>query len=130
LDTQWYDYLLKIIKKSAQICVLSAVSACKKYKHMKSIFITFGQSLNRSVLELLDKLEIRGFTRWEETYGRGSINGEPHYGTHAWPSKNSSILAVVEESKAEMLLEKLRLLNEKAEEQGLSAFVWSIEGRL
>jgi len=94
---------------------------------MKTVFITFGQSLNRSVLDLLDKLEVRGFTRWDETFGRGSVNGEPHYGTHAWPSKNSSIITVVDEQKAGELLEKLRLLNSKTEEQGLNAFVWSVE---
>ncbi|MDR1743030.1 MAG: hypothetical protein LBR48_04325 [Dysgonamonadaceae bacterium] len=94
---------------------------------MKSVFITFGQSLNRSVLDLLDKLEIRGFTRWEETQGRGSESGEPHYGTHAYPSKNSSIITITTPEKAQALLEKLRRLNEQIGEQGLSAFVWDIE---
>jgi hypothetical protein len=97
---------------------------------MKTVFITFGQSLNRSVLDLLDKLEIHGFTRWDETFGRGSVNGEPHYGTHAWPSKNSAIITVVDDLKACELLEKLRLLNAKTEEQGLNAFVWNVEERL
>jgi hypothetical protein len=97
---------------------------------MKSVFITYGQSLNRTIEELLDKLEIRGFTRWEETQGRGSKSGEPHYGTHAWPSKNSSVLLVTTEEKTNLLFERLRYLNEQTEEQGLSAFVWNIEHAL
>ncbi|MDR3350396.1 MAG: hypothetical protein LBN98_01950 [Prevotellaceae bacterium] len=97
---------------------------------MKAILITYGQSLTRPVEDLLDKLNIRGFTRWTETFGRGSENGEPHYGTHAWPSKNGSLLAVVPDSDVAALMAALRRLNGQAEQQGLSAFVWNIEEKL
>jgi nitrogen regulatory protein PII len=86
--------------------------------------------LGRPIEDLLDKLGIRGFTRWTETFGRGSEHGEPHYGTHAWPSKNATVLTVVQDEEVPGLLDALRLLNEQAEQQGLSAFVWSIEERL
>ncbi|MDR3185090.1 MAG: hypothetical protein LBT49_06780 [Prevotellaceae bacterium] len=97
---------------------------------MKAVLITYGQSLGRPVEDLLDKLNIRGFTRWSETFGRGSENGEPHYGTHAWPSKNGTVLAVVHDQESDALLSALRHLNDQAEQQGLSAFVWNIENRL
>jgi hypothetical protein len=97
---------------------------------MKAILITYGQSLGRPVEDLLDNLGIRGFTRWTETFGRGSDAGEPHYGTHAWPSKNATVLAVTDEQKASVLLDALRQLNEQAEQQGLSAFIWNVEDRL
>ncbi|MDR3180589.1 MAG: hypothetical protein LBT61_01500 [Prevotellaceae bacterium] len=97
---------------------------------MKAVLITYGQSLGRPIEDLLDKLGIRGFTRWTETFGRGSENGEPHYGTHAWPSKNGTVLAVVQEHEAATLLDGLRQMNERAEQQGLSAFVWNIEDEL
>ena len=97
---------------------------------MKAVFIVYGQSLTQPVQMVLDKLGIRGFTRWDETFGRGSENGEPHYGTHAWPSKNTSTLAVVNDDEAERLLDALRRMNEHAEQQGLNAFVWNIEGKM
>ena len=97
---------------------------------MKAVFIVYGQSLKEPIEQLLDKLSIRGFTRWEEVQGRGEKNGEPHYGTHAWPTKNGSILTIIDENKVDMLLELLRRINEQAEQQGLNAFVWNIEGRL
>jgi hypothetical protein len=97
---------------------------------MKAILITYGQSLGRPVEDILDNLHIRGFTRWTETFGRGSENGEPHYGTHAWPSKNATILAVTQEHEASALLDALRNLNVHAEQQGLSAFVWNVEEKL
>ena len=95
---------------------------------MKAVFIVYGQSLTESIEDLLNKLNIRGFTRWEEVHGRGGKNGEPHYGTHAWPSKNGSLLTVVDDHEVEPLLQALRRLNEQAEQQGLNAFVWNIEG--
>ncbi|MDR0692241.1 MAG: hypothetical protein LBF69_04300 [Prevotellaceae bacterium] len=97
---------------------------------MKAILITYGQSLNQPVENLLDKSGIRGFTRWTETFGRGSERGEPHYGTHAWPSKNGTVLAVVQDDEVAALLDALRQLNKHAEEQGLSAFVWNVEEKL
>jgi hypothetical protein len=97
---------------------------------MKAVFISYGQSLIEPIEHLLDKLHIRGFTRWTETFGRGSESGEPHYGTHAWPSKNASTLAIVSDDEAERILKALRLLNEQADEQGLNAFVWTVEDRM
>ena len=96
---------------------------------MKAVFISYGQSLNDAVMELIDKLEIRGFSRWDETFGRGR-NGEPHYGTHAWPAKNNTILSIVDDEKATQLMDELRALNVEVGEQGLNAFVWGVEERL
>ena len=97
---------------------------------MKAVFIVYGQSLTEPIEQLLNKLNIRGFTRWDEVQGRGSENGEPHYGTHAWPSKNGSMLTILDEQKVDDLLSALRLINEQAEQQGLNAFVWNIEGMM
>lgn len=94
---------------------------------MKAVFISFGQALTDRVMRVLDKHFIRGFTRWELTHGRGSHTGEPHYGTHAWPAMNSSILTIVEDGKVDALLKSLKELNEQTPQQGLRAFVWSVE---
>ena len=95
---------------------------------MKAIFIVYGQSLKEPIELLLNKLGIRGFTRWDEVQGRGDKSGEPHYGTHAWPTKNGAMLAIIDDTNVNILLESLRDINEQAEQQGLNAYVWSIEG--
>jgi len=97
---------------------------------MKAVFIVYGQSLTQPIELVLNKLDIRGFTRWEETHGRGSDQGEPHYGTHAWPSKNGTVLVIVEDHQVDGLLNALRHVNDQAEQQGLNAFVWQIEERM
>ncbi len=94
---------------------------------MKALFISYNQALTDRVHAILDRLSIRGFTKWELTEGRGSVDGEPHYGTHAWPSMNSSILAIVEDEKIAPALEALREMDSHTKMQGSRAFVWNIE---
>jgi len=94
---------------------------------MKAIFISAFQAFYDEIISIFDKMEIRGFTYWSETQGRGAYNGEPHYGTHAWPSLNCSFLTFIEENKVEILLEALQKLDQSAEQQGLRAFVMPCE---
>jgi len=94
---------------------------------MKAVFIVYNQALSEAVSTILDRNQIRGYTKWADVQGRGSHNGEPHFGSHTWPAMNSSILAITEEERVEPLLANLRKLDAKAEQQGLRAFVWNIE---
>ncbi|MDR2291908.1 MAG: hypothetical protein LBE11_00340 [Prevotellaceae bacterium] len=94
---------------------------------MKAIFISYNQALTERIINVLDNNDVRGFTKWALTEGRGTVDGEPHYGSHAWPSMNSSMLTVVEDEKTEKVMNDLRKLDETAKMQGLRAFVWNIE---
>ena len=94
---------------------------------MKAVFISYNQALTDRVHAILDEQSIRGFTKWALTEGRGSFDGEPHYGTHAWPSMNASIMAIVEDEKVAPLLEALRAMDATTSQQGSRAFVWNIE---
>jgi nitrogen regulatory protein PII len=94
---------------------------------MKAVLITYNQAHNSNVLGALDKCSVRGFTKWEDVQGRGSVKGEPHYSTHAWPSKNMVTLAIVEPEVLPALIGELKKLNEQAEKQGLRVFVWEAD---
>ena len=94
---------------------------------MKSIMITFDQAYNERIVELLDRLNCRGFTRWEQVQGRGTKKGEPHYGSHAWPSMCSAIMTVVDDHKVQPLLDKLHEMDQETEMLGLRAVVWNVE---
>lgn len=97
---------------------------------MKAVFLSAFQAFYDDIIIIFNKLEIRGFTYWNETQGRGSYSGEPHYGTHAWPALNCSFLAFIEEDKIEKLLTALKTLDNSAEQQGLRAFVIPCEQTL
>ena len=94
---------------------------------MKSILITFDQAYYEQIIEMLDKNNCRGFSYFQQVQGRGSKTGEPHYGSHAWPSMCSAIITVVPDEKVRPLLDYLREMDEATQQLGLRAFVWNIE---
>ncbi len=94
---------------------------------MKAVFIPYNQAYKDRLIEMLERMNIRGFTLWETVQGRGAKKGEPHYGDHAWPTMNSAIITMVPDDKVDPLLEKIHTLDMQTEAQGLHAFVWNIE---
>ena len=94
---------------------------------MKSIFISFDQAYYEQVITILSINHVRGYSGWESVIGRGSVNGEPHFGTHAWPALNTAILTVVDDAKVKPVLDDLRALDATSERMGIRAFVWNIE---
>lgn len=94
---------------------------------MKAVFIVFNQANSERVEYMLEKLEIRGFTFFEQVQGRGTISGEPRRGTHTWPEMNSAIITIVEDGKVDEILQTVHKLDLRNKEIGVRAFVWNIE---
>lgn len=94
---------------------------------MKAIFISFDQAHYERIIDLLERNNCRGFTSWQQVMGRGSRTGEPHYGSHAWPSMASAIMAVVDDSRVDNVLARLKAIDDERPKLGLRAFVWNIE---
>ena len=94
---------------------------------MKALFIAFDQAHYEDVYNVLTQNNCRGFTYWQDVQGRGTKSGEPHYGSHAWPSMNSAILSIVDETRLGIVLKALHTLDETKPALGLRAFVWDIE---
>lgn len=97
---------------------------------MKAIFISFDQAHRDSVVEALGRSLQRGYTMFPDTWGRGSKTGEPHLGSHAWPSINSSILTICEDDRVAPLMKRLRDIDEETPMLGLRAFVLPVEDML
>lgn len=75
----------------------------------------------------LERLNCRGFTAWPLVSGRGTVNGEPHYGSHAWPSLASAVITMVPDERVAPLLERLRALDAERPKLGLRAFTWTLD---
>lgn len=97
---------------------------------MKAIFITYNQAYNQEIVDLLEKLGQRGYTVWTEVGGRGSVDGEPHLGSHAWPMQNHAVLTAVEDSLAPIVMAGLRKTDSDNPALGLRAYVLPIEDAL
>ncbi len=94
---------------------------------MKAILITYNQAYYDEIAKVLSDHGVRGYTEWNEIKGRGSETGEPHLGTHAWPTLNSALVSVMDDECVDGVLNDLKERDEKAPELGLRAFVWTIE---
>ena len=94
---------------------------------MKSVFITYDQAHHEAIIDVLTRLNCRGFTAFGNVQGRGSHTGEPHYGSHAWPALAQAIITIVEDRQVEPLLKRLKEFDENKPLLGLRAFVWNIE---
>jgi len=94
---------------------------------MKAVFIVYNQAHTEKVEYLFEKLDIRGFTRWTDLTGRGSVDGPPHMNTHTWPEQNSARLAVMEGDAVAAVLDGVKRLDEENTDVGIRAFVWNIE---
>lgn len=94
---------------------------------MKAVFIIFNQANTERVEYMLDQMEIRGFTFFEQVQGRGSFKGEPRRGTHTWPEMNSAIITMVDDDRVDLLLKTIHKLDNRNKEVGVRAFVWNIE---
>jgi len=97
---------------------------------MKAIFVAYNQAYNQEIVELLEGLGQRGYTVWEEVGGRGSVNGEPHLGNHAWPTQNHALFTVVEDEKVSAIMNHLRDTDAANKDLGLRAYVLPVEDAL
>ncbi len=94
---------------------------------MKAMFIAYNQAYNEEIVECLNELGQRGWTRWTDIEGRGHFNGSPRLGSHAWPENNHGLLAIMDESRVKPILAALKEKDEAAPDLGIRAFVWNVE---
>ncbi len=94
---------------------------------MKTIFITYDRALHDLVIEALDASNARGYTLLSDVSGRGTKTGNPHLGSHAWPTLNNALFTIVEDTQVAPLLKRLRQLDIDNPLLGLRAFVWNVE---
>ena len=97
---------------------------------MKAIFVAYNQAYNQEIVELLEHFGQRGYTVWEQVGGRGSVDGEPHLGNHAWPTQNHALLTVLDDALAPRVMAALRTLDTDNRDLGLRACTLPVEDAL
>lgn len=97
---------------------------------MKALFVAYNQAYNDEIVELLEQFGQRGYTVWREIGGRGSVDGLPHLGSHAWPTQNHALLSVVDDALAAPLMDALRTMDTDNPRLGLRAYILPVEAAL
>jgi nitrogen regulatory protein PII len=93
---------------------------------MKAVLIVHNAAINEEVNEALDALGLKCYTKFTNTIGKGQIS-EPHLNTDVWPGINYGTFVVIDDAKAEQLMQDIRRLREKLASEGLKAFMWQID---
>ena len=93
---------------------------------MYAVLITYDQAHHDAIVTVLDRLNCRGYTAWPQVTGRGTSTGDPHLGTHAWPTLNAAICTVVKDDVLDSLLDRLHALDMEKPLLGLHAFAWPV----
>lgn len=89
---------------------------------MKLLFIIYEVDFDDEVMEMLNSLEIKGFTKWDRVLGKGK-NSEPRLDDPVWPGFNCAIAAVISNEHHEKILESLTKFSLQHDGKGFKVFV-------
>ena len=93
---------------------------------MKMVIIVCPGSRREDVHNVLHQLGVQGFSEMEGVKGEGKTG--KHFGTHTWPMESVMLLAVVENDKAQALIQAMKECSTRLfPEEGMRAFVMPVE---
>jgi nitrogen regulatory protein PII len=93
---------------------------------MKLLMICYNEAIDDKVIELLDDMNVQGYTKWTKVLGKGQTSG-PHMLSHIWPKANNALLTVLPEEQAREVLARIRELKTIVAKEGLKAFMWPVD---
>ncbi|MEI6970970.1 MAG: PG0541 family transporter-associated protein [bacterium] len=88
---------------------------------MKMVMIAYNEAIDSEVMELLDRHNVQGFTKWTKVHGKGRQSG-PHLMTHVWSKGNNALMCCVSEEQAVTLLDGIRELRQTLGHDGIKGF--------
>ena len=93
---------------------------------MKAVLIVHNVAIDRDVNEAMESVGINCYTKFTNVLGKGEIS-EPHLNTDVWPGTNVATFVVIDQPKAEEIMDKIRRMRKKLGSEGLKAFMWQID---
>ncbi|MFY9402581.1 MAG: PG0541 family transporter-associated protein [Candidatus Omnitrophota bacterium] len=90
------------------------------------LMVVYNEVLDDEVMEILDEVRIKGYTKVPEVFGRGEASGT-HLGTDIWPGLNNILYIACQDNQLKELLIKIRQLRGKSGHEGIKAFVLPLE---
>jgi hypothetical protein len=93
---------------------------------MKLVLICYNEAIDDEMMEILDKAQVSGYTKWTKVLGKGQSSG-PHLYSHIWPKANNVVAAVVAEDIAATIFKNVRAMRKKLGAEGIKAFSWQVD---
>jgi hypothetical protein len=93
---------------------------------VKLVLICYNEAIDQEVFDVLEEVNVEGYTKWTKVLGRGKSSG-PHLYSHIWPKANNVVATVVSEQEAVVMLDRIHKMRQKLGSEGIKAFMWKIE---
>ena len=93
---------------------------------MKMVMISYNESIEVEVMEVLQKRGVKNYTKILQTFGRGETSGT-HLGTDIWPGRNNILYVACSDKQSSDLLSSVKELRKSLGEEGVKAFVLPLE---
>ena len=95
---------------------------------MKMVLIVYNAAISEEVMEALQEIGVKNYTKWDRVLGKGPISG-PHFDSDVWPGVNSMLAIAVEDEKKDKIMAKVKELksNEAIAKEGIGAFILPLE---
>lgn len=91
----------------------------------KLIYLIFNSALEPEVMELIKKLKVSHYTRWDKVKGVGETG--PHFDDEVWPAVNIALMSVIDQSLIEPLAEGVRKIRAEFPGEGIRMLVVPFE---
>ena len=89
------------------------------------VYIIFNNALEPEILDILKKVQVKAYTRWDKVKGMGETG--PHMGDEVWPAWNTMIMSALSSDKKDALSEEIKKLRVRFPEQGVKMLVLPFE---
>lgn len=89
---------------------------------MKLLFMVYDVDFDEEIMQMLDLLEITGFTKWDRVLGKGQ-NSDPRMDTPIWPGFNCALVVVVSDEHLEKFTKRFREFTAQFEDKAFKIFV-------
>ncbi len=88
---------------------------------MIGLFVIYDVAFDEDIMEILKKINIRGFTKWEKVIGSGE-NSNPKMDNAVWPGFNCCIFLVIDQRKRTALLNSFKQIFGDKNIEGIKIF--------
>jgi hypothetical protein len=93
---------------------------------LKMVIIAYNEAIDMEVMEVMDKCELKNYTKVMGVFGRGETSGT-HLGNDIWPGRNNLLYVAAPENAAKQLVSAVRELRLTLGKEGIKAFVLPVE---
>lgn len=89
---------------------------------MKMVWIIYNIGIDDDIIDMLENLDIKFYTKFPECVGVGKVTGA-RLNNHVWPGANHTLMVILPETQATHLMDVLQRLRDTiGKHEGLYAF--------